>query len=398
MNKKFIYLDNAATSFPKPESVYEAVNKAMRESSGNPIRSHHQLSISASMIVKEARMLCAKLFNAPSPDNIIFTNNATTALNMAIKGVVSQGDHIIASSLEHNSVIRPLKHLEKQRIENTRMYTNINTGFTLSDIKAALQPNTKLVICTHISNVTGTVNDIAAIGKFCRERDILFLVDAAQSAGTFPIDVQDANIDLLAFPGHKGLLGPQGTGGLYIEPNLHLKTILEGGTGSDSISLLQPELLPERLESGTPNIPGLAGLAAGIRFILETGVSKIQSHENLLTQRLIKGIHHIQGIKLVGPDLTDSTSQNIICNPRGSIVSIRFHKIPAMDAALMLDASFGIGVRSGLHCAADAHHTIGTLNTGGTIRISPNYFNTIEDIDSCLKALEHCSNINGVLN
>ena len=379
MGHNFVYLDNAATSFPKPESVYEAVNRALREECGNPGRSGHRLSLSAGRIVSETRVLCARLFNARSPESIIFTNNATTALNMAIKGMLRRGDHVITSTIEHNSVARPLKHSERSGIEVTKIPTNLHRGLDASNVEKAMRPNTALVVCSHISNVTGTVNDIASIAEFCSDTGIPFLVDAAQSAGVRPIDVQSIPIDFLAFPGHKGLLGPQGTGGLYIRPGLDIDAILHGGTGSESESLIQPESMPEKFESGTLNTPGLAGLAAGIRFILETGTENIKRHETALTNRLIEGISGIAGINIIGP----GPSQN-----RGSVVSLQIENCSSADAALMMDAAFNIAVRGGLHCAPDAHRTAGTLGSGGTVRISPNFLNTEDDIDRCVMALE----------
>ena len=381
MKNKLVYLDNAATSFPKPESVYVAVDKAMREKCGNPGRSGHRLSLSAQESINETRMLCASLFHAGSPNDIVFTNNTTTALNIALKGILEPGDHVITSTLEHNSVSRPLRFLEDGGIEITKLNTDLHYGLAVDDIEKAVRPNTKLVVCTHISNVTGTVNDIASIGVFCRDNGVLFLVDAAQSAGVQPIDVQDMSIDLLAFPGHKGLLGPQGTGGLYIRPDLTIKTILHGGTGSRSESLSQPETMPEKFESGTSNTPGLAGLAAGIQFILEIGIEQIELREAILTNRLIEGIDSIDRVTIVGSGLTAN---------RGSVVSIRIEGASAVECALMMDAAFSIAVRSGLHCAPDAHRSAGTLENGGTVRISPNYMNSEDDIDHCLSALEAC--------
>ncbi|MDR1204934.1 MAG: aminotransferase class V-fold PLP-dependent enzyme [Peptococcaceae bacterium] len=377
-----IYLDNAATSFPKPESVCLAVDKAMREACGNPGRSGHRLSLAAGRLVEEARLLCANLFHARSANEIIFTHNATAALNLGVKGAVGPGDHIITSTLEHNSVARPLYYLEQAGAEVTKIPTDIHNGLDPDDVKRALRPNTKLVVCAHISNVTGTVSDIAAIGSFCRQNGLLFMADAAQSAGAAPIDVQSMNIDLLAFPGHKGLLGPQGTGGLYIREGVRLNPLIQGGTGSRSESLLQPEDPPEKFESGTLNTPGLAGLAAGIRFLLEQGINEIQRKENTLTKRLIEGIRDIRGIHIIGPGPD---------RRRGSVVSIRLDAASPGEAALMLDAAFGIAVRSGLHCASDAHRAAGTLESGGTVRISPGCMNTLEDIEACLAALRICA-------
>jgi cysteine desulfurase family protein len=382
MEQGYIYLDNASTTFPKPECVHEAVLKTMREEGGNPGRSGHSLSLAAGKVVQEARLLCARLFHAQSPDSIVFTYNTTMALNMAIKGAVKPGDHVITSSLEHNSVSRPLRNLEQAGVEVTKLRTDVYHGLDADDVKNAIRHNTRLVVCTHISNVAGTINDIASIGACCREHGVLLLVDAAQSAGTKPIDVQGMYIDMLAFPGHKGLLGPQGTGGLYIEPELEIDTILQGGTGSESESLFQPESMPERFESGTLNTPGLAGLAAGIRYILEQGIAEIGRREDELTNRLIEGISRIDGIRLIGPGPGTS---------RGSVVSVCFDKMPPAEAAQMMDAAFHIAVRGGYHCSVDGHRSAGTLESGGTLRISPNCMNSPEDIDRCIAALSECA-------
>ena len=382
MDNSIIYLDNAATSFPKPEGVYEAVNKAMRESCGNPGRAGHRLSLAAGRLISEARMLCAKLFNAQSPDCIVFTYNTTAALNTAIKGLLSPGDHVITSSLEHNSVTRPLHHMQKYGIEVTKLPTSINDGLSADDVKASMQGNTRLVVCSHVSNVTGTVSDISAIGGLCRDSGISLLVDAAQSAGIRHIDVRGMDIDLLAFPGHKGLLGPQGTGGLYIRPGTGLETMIQGGTGSGSETLSQPERMPDKFESGTPGTPGLAGLAAGVRFVLEQTTHEIGRREAAHVKRIFDALGAIGGIEIFGPTPG--------CD-RGGAVSVRMKSMSPAEAALMLDSAFGIAVRAGLHCAADAHSSIGTLESGGTVRLSPGFFNTDEDIDRCLEALSICA-------
>ena len=381
MDNKLIYLDNAATSFPKPESVYEAVTSVMRGSCGNPGRSGHKISLAAGRVIQNARMMCARLFGASLPESIVFTSNTTAAINIGLKGIVKPGDHVITTSLEHNSVSRPLRHLELSGAAVTKLETDLYSGLSGEDIAGAVRPDTKLVVCTHISNVTGTENDIASIGAFCRDNGLMFFVDAAQSAGFRKIDVQSMNIDMLAFPGHKGLFGIQGTGGLYIRPGIELETIIQGGTGSASESLEQPMSMPERFESGTPNTPGLAGLSAGIEFILSTGIEKIATREAMLTSRLIEGIGSIGGIRIIGPGARRAGV---------SVVSICIDKVAPAQAAVIMDAAFNIAVRSGLHCSSDAHRSIGTLHNGGTVRISPNYFNTVEDIDACLSALEFC--------
>jgi len=372
-----IYLDNAATSWPKPESVYLAVEKAMREWGGNPGRSGHKMSLQAGKAIEETRHLLARLFNAPQPERIIFTLNTTDGINLAMKGLLVPGDHVITGSMEHNAVARPLESLKAKGIEVTKVPVSPLWGINPADIAKAVQKNTRMVVLNHASNVTGTVNPIAEIGAFCREQGLVFLVDAAQTAGVLPIDVQKMNIDLLAFPGHKGLLGPQGTGGLVISPAISLQPLKEGGTGSDSKSLFQPEQSPDRYESGTANTPGIAGLGAGVRFILEEGLEKIRGKERCLTERLFSGLQNIPGAVIYGPPAGEE---------RTAVVSLNLEGLDALEAAVILDQAFDIAVRAGLHCAPDAHATLGTLEKG-TIRLSPGYFNTEKDIDAVVAAL-----------
>ncbi len=373
-----IYLDYAATSGRKPEAVYEASDRVMREVSGNPGRSGHKISLEAGAIVAEARLLCSRLFHAPASETIAFGVNTTEALNLGILGMVEKGDHVITSSLEHNSVARPLEHLKDEGVEVTKIRADLENGVDPDAVEAAIKDNTKLVVMTHISNVTGTVNDIAAIGDVCRRHGVTFLVDAAQSAGVRPIDVQAMKIDMLAFPGHKCLYGPQGTGGLYISPEVDLRPLLTGGTGTQSELLHQPVSRPERYESGTLNVPGLAGLARGVDFILKTGVDAIEEKEYELTARLISGIRQYDNITIWGPQ----TAKN-----RAAVLSITIDGYEPQDISIYLDQIFDIAVRSGLHCAPYAHETLGTLDKGGTVRISPGYFTTEEEIDACIEAI-----------
>jgi len=379
INNAMIYLDNAATSWPKPESVYKTADRVFRFDSGNPGRSGHRLSLAAGRHIEHTRLLLARLFNAANPASIIFTLNTTDALNLALKGIVSPGDHIIASSMEHNSVARPLEALASRGVEYTKVRTSPRTGVDPAAVAEAVKPNTRLVVMNHISNVTGTENPIEETGALCRERGILFLVDAAQSAGSRAIDVRKMNIDLLAFPGHKGLLGPQGTGGLYIREGLVLRTQREGGTGSHSEDLRQPEEMPGRFESGTANTAGIAALGEGAALILEEGAQTIGEREAALASRLIEGTGEIPGLKLYGPGPGKT---------RSGTVSFTLESLEPAEAALILDNSFGIAVRPGLHCAPDAHNVIGTLDSGGTVRISIGYFTTEDDIDKCLEALK----------
>ena len=373
-----IYLDNAATSYPKPEEVYDSMMNHMKYAGANPGRSGHKMALEAGRAILKTRELIANLFNINSPMQIIFTSNATDSLNLAIKGVLKEGDHVITSSMEHNSVLRPITALEKKGVENTIVQCNSDGGVYPEDIKNAIKSNTKLIALTHASNVIGTLMPIEEVGKIAREAGILFLVDAAQTAGVYDIDVEKMNIDLLALPGHKGLMGPQGTGILYIGENIDVMHFKEGGTGSKSEELIQPEMLPDRYESGTANAPGIAGLGAGIEFILKEGLDKIRNHEKELTRYFIEELNKIEKIKIYGPK--DSEKQ-------ASVVSINIGDEDSSEIAFILDKEFNIAVRSGLHCAPLAHKTVGSFEQG-TVRFSIGYFNTKEDIDRALEALK----------
>ncbi|MCR6546890.1 aminotransferase class V-fold PLP-dependent enzyme [Dehalobacterium formicoaceticum] len=372
-----IYFDNAATSWPKPEAVYQAVDQCLRKKGANPSRSGHHMSLMAGQIVWETRSLVAQLFNIPNPERVVFTCNATEGLNLGLKGILHPGDHVITSSLEHNSVTRPLATMEEKGIKVTKLTTSISLGLDPHQVAAAIQSNTRLIILSHASNVTGVLHPIDAIGKLAREKGVLLMVDAAQTAGSFPIDVQAMDIDLLAFTGHKGLLGPQGTGGLYIRDGLSLTPLKEGGTGGNSEPSLQPEACPERYESGTLNTPGLAGLGAGIRFILQIGLAEIREQERVLTERLLGGLESMPNISLFGPELGKD---------RAPLVSFNIGNKEPGEVSFILDKVFNIAARPGLHCAPDAHRTMGTFPQG-TVRLSLGYFNTFEEVDVALEAI-----------
>ena len=379
-----IYLDNAATSAPKPESVYAAADQALRHCFGNPGRSGHAASSAAGRIVEDARALLAGFFGAEEPSEISFTCNATTALNTAILGTARPGDHIITSSLEHNSVSRPLEYLKSQGCSLSVLPASAETGIDPEDVRKEIRSNTSLVVITHISNVTGTVNDISSIGEICQSCGVSFLVDAAQSAGTRSIDVRKDHIDMLAFPGHKGLMGPQGTGGLDVLRDIPIRPLTRGGTGTFSELLSQPEERPSALESGTLNVPGIAGLTAGISFIRETGIRKIHDREQELRLRILRGLRQIPEISLYVPSEQADA---------GAVISFTMETAEPSDIAMMLDASFGIAVRAGLHCAPYAHSMLGTLSGGGTVRVSPGYFTTDEEIDLFLDAIRELAKI-----
>ena len=305
-----IYLDNAATTYPKPEQVYDSIMDCMKNYCANPGRAGHKMAMRAAREIYDARENIAKLFNIDNPMNIIFTNNATDSLNLAIKGVVKEGDHIITTSMEHNSVIRPIKSLEARGISNTIVNCDKEGFLDVNDIKNAIKPNTKLIVTTHASNVVGTLVDIKAVGEIAKENNILYLVDASQTAGVYSIDVKDMNVDMIAAPGHKCLLGPQGTGILYIREGLSVDILKEGGTGSKSEDLFQPEIVPDRYESGTHNTPGIAGLNEGVKFILEKGIDDIRLHEEELCQYMLDKLEEIPQDKPINNNIINNHFRN----------------------------------------------------------------------------------------
>ncbi|NLW22004.1 MAG: aminotransferase class V-fold PLP-dependent enzyme [Tissierellia bacterium] len=376
-----IYFDNAATSFPKPDIVYDSIMKAMKEYGANPGRSGHKLALRLSREIYETRELIARLFNIKNPMNLIFTFNCTEGLNIGIKGILERGDHVITTSMEHNSVLRPLKALEKEGVELTIVKGDLAGRIDPTHIKNSIKKNTKLIVTTHVSNLTGTIMPIDEIGQIARENGILYMVDAAQSAGVYHIDVERMNIDILAFPGHKGLLGPQGTGGLYIREGLDIKEIFQGGTGSISHLLEQPDIMPDRYESGTPNGPGIVGLGAGVKYILEVGIDKIRKHEEELTQHFIEEALKIDKVKVYGP---------LNVKEQGAVVSINIGQEDSSEISYILDQNYDIQVRPGLHCAPMAHKTIGTFQQG-VVRFSFGPFNTHEEIESGIKAIKEIS-------
>jgi len=376
-----IYMDNAATSWPKPESVYRAVVDCMKRYGANPGRSGHKMATQAGKILLHTRELLCKLFSVDNPFQMIFTLNATESLNLAIKGCIEPGDHIITTTMEHNSVVRPLKELEKYDIKTTYVKADSQGRVDPDDIRKAIQPNTRLIVTTHASNVTGTLVPIDQIGKIAREYGILYLVDAAQTAGVIPIDLSKLPVDMMAMPGHKGLLGPQGTGVLYIAPHVKLKPLKEGGTGSQSENLYQPEFIPDRYESGTQNTPGIAGLGAGISFIMQQGQNNLFAYTNRLEKFFLEAVSSIPGIKVYGPPTMDE---------RIGVISINIKDFDSTYIATLLDERYDIATRSALHCAPLAHQTIGTLKQG-TVRFSPGIFNTMDQVAECIRALEQLS-------
>lgn len=373
-----VYLNNAATSWPKPERVYVAVDNYLRSFGASQGRGSFRRSREATGIIEECRARLTRLFNADDSSRFVFTKNCSEALNLAIKGLLRRGDHVITGSMEHNSVWRPLKTLEmKGVISLTQVLCSRRGEIDLNAVEKAFQPNTRLLVCTHASNVTGTLFPIAELAEIAHRHGAAILVDAAQTAGVYPIDIKAADLDLISFSGHKGLLGPQGTGALYISPRLVLEPLLEGGTGSSSLSPFQPEVLPDRFETGTPNGPGIAGLGAALDFILETGVEVIREKEEMLTGMILERLQGIPGIEVYG-----------VCDPERQVAIVSFNVLDVNpeEVGTVLDEVFGIMVRTGLHCAPEAHKTIGTIERG-TVRVSPGFFNTPEEIDYFIEAI-----------
>lgn len=371
-----IYFDNAATSSPKPPEVLERVNAALTEFNANPGRSGHSVALSAAREVLSARERLAALMNAGEETNIAFAFNCTDALNLAIKGALRYGDHVITTQLEHNSVLRPINALAARGRISLSIVSPRADGFVdPEDIRASIRKNTRLIAVTHASNVTGAIQPVAAIGELARREGILYLIDGAQAIGATPVNVRALSCDLYAFPGHKSLLGPMGTGGLYIRPGVVLRTLREGGTGTDSESMLQPDERPERYESGTLNLPGIAGLGAGCAFVAKR-VSAIMSHERELTGALYEGLSAIRGAEIYSPREEAA---------RAGIVSFNLPGMTSSDVADRL-GRMGIAVRGGLHCAPGAHRFLGTLRRGA-VRASVGYANTFEEVDAFLNAV-----------
>ncbi len=376
------YLDYAATSWPKPPEVLQAMQDYLECAGGNPGRSGHRLSIAAGRVVYNAREAVADLFHVSNPQRVIFTHNVTYALNLALRGLLKSGNHVVTSSMEHNSVMRPLRALEIQGVRLTVVPCAADGRLELEAMRRAITPGTRLVVITHASNVTGTILPVEDIAGIAHQAGALLLVDAAQTAGVIPIDQAAMGIDLLAFTGHKGLQGPPGTGGLVIGDRVkidELDPLVRGGTGSRSEFEEQPNLLPDKFESGTPNGVGIAGLGAGVRWLADRGVESIRAHEAELTDTLIRGLLDIPGVSVYGP--RSSTQMT-------AVVSCRIAGLHVSQAGLQLDDDFGVLCRVGLHCAPAAHKTIGTFPEG-TIRLAPGIFTSLDDIHQVITAIQH---------
>lgn len=373
-----VYLDNAATTYPKPPAVWQAMEHFMKNIGASAGRGGYRRALSAEEIVFQCRRLLGKLFNINDATRIVFTANATEAINLVLKGWLNPGDHVITTAMEHNAVWRCLKTLEKERgISITVVPCREDGELLLPELDAAFREETRLLACTHASNVTGTVMPVQAITAAAHRHGVPVLLDAAQTAGAYPIDVRELDIDFLAFTGHKGLLGPMGTGGLYIRPGFYLRPLKEGGTGSVSRLEYMPEGLPDRFEAGTLNVVGIAGLKAAVEYVLNQGISRIRSHEEVLTARMLAGLEELPGVTVYGPR---ETARKV------GVVSFNLKELAPEEVAYALDEGHEIMVRVGLHCAPLAHKTIGTLDRG-TVRASVSYFNTTGEIEAFLTAV-----------
>ena len=371
-----IYFDNAATTLQKPESVTRAVLEAMT-SFGTPGRGVHEPAMAASRAIYDARCALARLFHGENPARIAFTANATEALNIAIKGILSPGDHVITTAMEHNSVLRPLYELEEQGVELTILPADKQGRVAYDAFEAAIQSNTRAIVCTHGSNLTGNLLDIGKIGAIAKAHGLLLVVDASQTAGVIPIDVEKMNIDILGFTGHKGLLGPQGTGGLYVREGVAVRPLLTGGSGVQSHSKTHPIQMPTALEAGTLNAHGLAGLNAGVGYLLETGVDRIRQKELDLMWTFYESVKTIPGITVYG----DFSSRE-----RCPIVSLNVRDYDSSQVGDVLFSEFGIATRPGAHCAPLMHEALGT-HQRGAVRFSFSHYNTMEEIEFAVSAL-----------
>ena len=372
-----IYLDCAATSWPKPETVYRAMDEFLRKSGANPGRAGHHMAAAAAELVWQARIAVKRFFNAPRNSHAVFTLNCTDALNIALKGVLSPGDHVITSSLEHNSVSRPLNRLKKLGVDYSRLSPSREGFIDPGEIEREISSRTRLIVLSHASNVFGAIQDAAAVGRIAREKGILFLLDAAQSAGVIPVDFQELGVDILACPGHKGLLGPPGTGILLFRDGLEINPLREGGTGSSSEEAYQPESYPDRLEAGTLNTVGIVGLKAGLEFLEGETMTAVQQHKGRLIELLVKGLRMIPGCTVYGP---------VDAQKRAGLVSFNLEGWAPQELAAALESSFQIACRAGLHCAPWAHQSLGTF-PGGAVRFSVGYFNTESEIKAAIEAV-----------
>lgn len=372
-----IYMDNGATSFPKPQEVLETLIDVTANYCANPGRSGHFMAARTAQEIYKTRLAAAQLFNIEDAGRIVFTKNCTESLNLALKGILREGDHVVTTSMEHNSVIRPLIELRKKGVSTTFVSCRQDGSVSTEDMKSAIRKNTKLIVMTAASNVTGTIMPLEETGRIAVRKGVLFMVDGAQGAGHMELDVKKNHIDILAAPGHKGLLGPQGTGLLYIREGVRIQPLLAGGTGSKSKQEEQPQDFPEGYEAGTVNAPGIIALGAAIRFINRVGVRAIENHERKLTQKLQTGLKKIAGVQLYGPENVADKTAVIAMNIRG---------IDCEEAAGLLNDKYGIAVRAGFHCSPRAHETIGTADTG-CIRICPGFYTSEKELEAVIRAI-----------
>jgi selenocysteine lyase/cysteine desulfurase len=404
--KEQYYLDNAATTWPKPEVVYTSMDQLFRQFGVNPGRAGHEMAVEAERIIFETRRLLAGFFNfSGDPNRVVFTQNATDSLNMVMFGLLDRGDHVISTRVEHNSVLRPLNHLERDRgVEVTRVGRDAQGYIDPDDIRKAIKHNTKLVVVNHASNVLGAVQDIAAVGEICRQSDALFVIDTCQSAGVLAIDMEALGIDVLTFTGHKGLFGPSGIGGMIVGEHVNIPAMRVGGTGVDSITEFQPEIYPNHLEAGTVNFPGVAGLNAAQKWFAELGREQLADTENASSHtqacraaleyveqrelahinRLVSAFEQIDGIEIYGPRGN---------GPRIATLAINIGDLPADQIGAMLDADHYVCVRAGLHCAPLVHVDDGTVEQNGSVRFSPGYFTDDEDLQQAIDGVTDLATI-----
>ena len=374
-----IYLDNAATSFPKPPQVARRMAEYLEKVGATVNRSVYGPAQEAGMTELTLRQRLCRLFHFPDPTHAVLTAGNTMGLNMVLRGFLRPGDHCLVSSMEHNAVMRPMMDLTEQGVTFDRIPCDGAGRLNPADIPPLVRPNTRLLVLAHGSNVSGTVQDARAVGEICRQYGIAFCLDAAQTAGHIPVDFEAFGLSALSAPGHKGLLGPSGMGVLLLAPEFakQLRPIITGGTGSASDMEVQPDYMPDRFESGTPNIPGIYGLEAALAFLEETGVERIAAHDRALTERFLSGLREISGVRLVGPDTAEG---------RVGVISLDFQTVDNAEAADRLEQEFGILTRCGLHCAPSAHRTLGTFPQG-TVRFSLGWYSTESDVDAALAAV-----------
>lgn len=372
-----IYFDNAATTLRKPPQVVEAVVRAMG-SMGNSARGVHEGALTASRTIFEARAAAAALFGCPRADHVVFTANSTEALNIAISGLVRAGNHVISTDLEHNSVLRPLYRLRDERDVAVDFVPADRQGrIDYADFERLLRPETRAVVCTHASNLTGNAVDLARVGEFARRHGLLFIVDASQSAGVLPLDMETMHIDALCFTGHKSLMGPQGTGGLCLREGLDIRPWKVGGTGVQTYSETQPAQLPTLLEAGTLNGHGIAGLLAALDFLRETGIDTIHAHETALMRRFYEGVRDIPSVMLYGD----------FAHERTAVVALNIGQYGSGEVSDALSEDYGIATRAGAHCAPRLHRALGTVEQGA-VRFSFGWYNTAEEVDTAIRAVE----------